>query len=219
MMETKRLRPECVDCIIKSYLKKIPEGIDKDSALEYKQKMLKIVAEAPHNLSAPIITKDIKELQAQMFGIHDDYSEIKVHFNQLMLEFEGQMTQDVLKSDDPLKTAIIYAMLGNYIDFGAMDNVDENYLKELLKTVHNQKIDEDAYQKLNNDLVHAERLAYITDNCGEIVMDKILIKTIKYLYPQIEITVIVRGKPVINDATLVDAEQVGLTDIVKVVGN
>ena len=41
----------------------------------------------------------------------------------------------------------------------------------------------------------------------------------KEKYPQLNITVIVRGYPVVNDATMEDAEEIGLTDIVKVTGN
>ena len=37
--------------------------------------------------------------------------------------------------------------------------------------------------------------------------------------PNAQITVIVRGKPVLNDVTIEDAIQVGLTDIVNVIGN
>ncbi|MBO5387572.1 MAG: DUF89 family protein, partial [Lachnospiraceae bacterium] len=58
-----------------------------------------------------------------------------------------------------------------------------------------------------------------TDNCGEILLDKIFIKCIEDKYPKLKITVIVRGQNVINDATIEDAKQVGLTDIVTCIGN
>ena len=60
---------------------------------------------------------------------------------------------------------------------------------------------------------------YVTDNCGEIVLDKIFIKHIKEAYPHLQITTMVRGKNVLNDATLEDAEEVGLKDIVPCIGN
>ena len=52
-----------------------------------------------------------------------------------------------------------------------------------------------------------------------IVLDKILIQLIQELYPQIKITVIVRGKSVLNDATLEDAKEIGLTKLVRCIGN
>jgi Uncharacterized conserved protein len=51
------------------------------------------------------------------------------------------------------------------------------------------------------------------------VLDKILLEIIKESYPELNITVVVRGKPVVNDATLEDAQMVGLTDLVRVIGN
>ena len=60
---------------------------------------------------------------------------------------------------------------------------------------------------------------YLTDNCGEIVMDKLLIEEIQKLNQKAEVTVIVRGLPVLNDVTMEDAIQVGLTEMVNVIGN
>ena len=57
------------------------------------------------------------------------------------------------------------------------------------------------------------------DNCGEIVADKLLIKVIQEQYPEIHITVVVRGMEVLNDAVIEDAKDVGLTKIVEVIGN
>ena len=50
-------------------------------------------------------------------------------------------------------------------------------------------------------------------------MDKVLIDSIKTLCPQVDITVIVRGDDVLNDATLEDAKQTGLTESCRVIGS
>ena len=154
-----------------------------------------------------------------MFGVKDDFEAIKHHFNDLMLTFEQTIKEDISQSEDPLYRAIGYAMIGNYIDFGAMDSVDETYLKELLKSVKFRTFDAVSYEPFKQDLARKKKLVYLTDNCGEIVTDKILIHTIQTLYPQLEITVMVRGLPIINDATMEDAKQVGMTDIAKVIPN
>ena len=65
----------------------------------------------------------------------------------------------------------------------------------------------------------ARTFVYITDNCGEIVLDKLVIKVLKSYYPDLDITVIVRGFPVVNDATMKDALETGLADVVTVIGN
>ena len=50
-----------------------------------------------------------------------DYTEIKRYFNALMLESEAEFESRVLASEDPLKSAVQYAMMGNFIDFSALD--------------------------------------------------------------------------------------------------
>ena len=64
-----------------------------------------------------------------------------------------------------------------------------------------------------------KKMVYLTDNCGEIVFDKLLIRKIKEMNPELDITVIVRGGKVLNDATMEDAQMTGLSEIVEVIGN
>jgi uncharacterized protein with ATP-grasp and redox domains len=110
-------------------------------------------------------------------------------------------------------------MVGNFIDFGAMDKVDINELKNLIKNASKQIINDNEYNNFLEELKNAKQIVYLVDNSGEIVFDKIFVKLIKEMYPHIIIDVIVRGKPVHNDATIVDAEEVGLCSIVNVIEN
>jgi hypothetical protein len=64
-------------------------------------------------------------------------------------------------------------------------------------------------------VAEAQRILYLTDNAGEIVFDRFLIEHL----PRDRVTVAVRGAPVINDATRVDAEAAGLTELVRVIDN
>jgi damage-control phosphatase, subfamily I len=110
-------------------------------------------------------------------------------------------------------------MVGNFIDFGAMDSVDVNELKRLIKNAKDQPIDEVEYKNFIGELKNAKKVAYIIDNAGEIVFDKVFIDVIKKTYPEIDIDVIVRGKPIYNDATILDAEDVGMYKIANVIEN
>lgn len=214
-----RLRSECITCVLKSQLNKIPEGIGEKEKIEYLQRMLNIISHASMTMSAPEIVSDINELKREMFQIKDEYTDIKKHFNQVMMGYEEQITENIKAAKDPLKLALQYAMVGNYIDFGAMQNVDEEYLNGLLGNASEVQVDENQYEKLKKDLSAGENLVFLTDNCGEVVMDKLLIRQIRQQFPHIKIMVLVRGKEVLNDATMMDAEQVGLTELVTVKGN
>lgn len=218
-MEVRRLHHECLSCMTKVHLNKYPEGTTDEQKVEYMQRVLKVLAEAPEKYGAPVIVRTINQIQDEMFGMKQDYAQIKRHYNQVMLNHEEQVKSKLAQSDDPIKTGIQYAMIGNYIDFGARISVNEEQLTELLNDSDRFVIDEKQYGELTDDLESAHKMVYLTDNCGEIVMDKLLIREIQKKYPDLKVTVLVRGEEVINDATLEDATQVGLTESAEVLPN
>lgn len=89
----------------------------------------------------------------------------------------------------------------------------------LLKEDNKEPLNAQEYLHFRKDLSAASRLVYLTDNCGEIVLDKLVIILLKELCPELDITVIVRGFPVINDATMEDAQDIGLAELTTVIGN
>ncbi len=218
---TTRWNSECAACLIRKYLTDYPEHTPEEKRLEYMNRLFSIITAARPEEGSPVITELIVNLQEEMFGYSADYTNIKRQFNQLMLEQEASVSAEITAAGDPVKKAVQYVMAGNYIDFGALDHVGKDQLFELLSAANDQEIEEKIYQELYHDLGSASRLAYLTDNCGEIVLDKLLIQAIRSQFPGIRIDVIVRGKPTVNDATIEDALQIGLTSLpgVSVTGN
>lgn len=218
-MDVVRLHPGCIDCLLKKQIGRYPENVSDETKIKYKQRVLEILSEARRNMSAPEIVADIYALQRGMFGVMRDYTEIKRYFNDLMLSIEDELAANVMRAGDPLLMAVQYAICGNYIDFAAMETVDEDELKKRLGKAKDIPVDASMLDKLREDIRSAKTLSVITDNCGEIVLDKILVSVIKRMNPDIKVAFIVRGFPVINDATKEDAEQVGLYDVAEVIDN
>ena len=214
-----RLNSECIKCLLNKYMKQLPCEMDEDTKIEYFQKILKIISETPPSVSAPEIVAKVTMLQKEMFGKAEDYTELKKYYNALMDSLGKELSDNIAKSDDGFRLAISYSMLGNYIDFGAMDSVDETKLKEMLGDASNIKFDSVEYENLKADLAKAQKLVFITDNCGEIALDKLFMSKIKEDYPALDLKIIVRGSPVLNDATMEDALQIGLDNIAKVTPN
>lgn len=214
-----RLRSECLSCVIKNQIEKFPKGTPEEQKIKYMQEVFSILSHAEMTESAPVIVRKINQLQEEMFQMTNEYGKIKTYFNDVMMGYESDIIQRLEESEDPLKLAIQYSMIGNYIDFGAMKHVDEEYLTNLLNSAKDNPIDEKTYECLKQDLQNGENLVLLTDNCGEVVMDKLLIQTIQKRYPDLKITAIVRGEDVLNDATMEDAVQIGLTNLVEVIGN
>lgn len=213
------INEECKKCQIKRNINKYPVNATEEKITEYQYKVKEIVKNSD-GLSTPQVAEKMDNLRQELFGNVMDYTEIKQHYNQLMLDHFPYMKNKVDTSENHLKTAIQYAMVGNYIDFGALENVNEGELKAQLDEAININIDSKLLDVFKNDLVNAKRLVYFTDNCGEIVTDKLLISTLCDINPNLHITVIVRGKPVLNDATLEDAKYIHIEDVAqKVLGN
>ena len=218
--EIVRLKPDCINCLLKNNLNRCPEGTDTKTRLEYMKRLMQIIVDADLDVSAPALNPAVHALQKEMFGMEpEDYTETKKYFNNLMMEKAVSIDKEIEASPEPLKRALQYAMTGNYIDFGAMENVNEEDLEKLLTNAKNIPVDEQEYTAFLEDIKKAERIVYMTDNCGEVVMDKLLIQEIKRQNPEARITVLVRGQEILNDATMRDAEQIGLTDMVPVIGN
>ena len=178
-----------------------------------------VLAEAGKDLCAPLLMAQMMSVLDMHVDIGDAYAEPKHKYDQFLLDREEKIYRDIAEARDSFLTGLKYAVTGNYIDFGAMSDVNEGKLAELLAGHDDLSLDEAEVLRLREDLSRAGKLVYITDNAGEIVLDKIFIRTIKELWPSLAITVIVRGFPTLNDATKEDAEYVGLEDIVPVLSN
>ncbi|MFR4566354.1 MAG: damage-control phosphatase ARMT1 family protein [Blautia caecimuris] len=207
-------------CAVNKQEEKIRKFPDMDKKTEYMKKVMSILSSAEEQDCSPSLSVEIKKLYSEFWNCPaEDYTEIKKEFNQLMLNVEASVEEKIRTSADPLETALLYARIGNYIDFAALENVSQETMLKLLENENQEPLSQTEYANFQTDLSTAKTLVYLTDNCGEIVLDKLAVKILKEKYPQLNITVIVRGYPVVNDATMEDAEEIGLTDIVKVTGN
>ncbi len=217
-MSVERLNSQCISCLLEKNLKNIPDSFTTAQKTEYMQGILKIIGNADISMSAPEIVGEIRKFKKN-YGEAFDYSEIKYYFNQFMLSLEKKIEARIENSQNPLKTAVKYAMAGNFIDFGAMESVDEEKLRQTLDSAQSIAIDETQFENFYHEIIKARNIAYLTDNCGEIVLDKLLIKQIFKLNGDVKINVIVRGEPVLNDCTIEDAKQVEMDKLVQVYGN
>lgn len=210
----------CMCCLIRSQEKKLKAmAADEETKARYLKEALRMMGESEDGCSAPVIVSRLNKIQEKYFGAPMDYGEIKKTFNALMMGLADKVEEKIKRSDAPLQAAIQYARAGNYIDFGALEKVEEEKLLEILEKACEDELDEKTYQRFQKDLSGAKHLVYLTDNCGEIVMDKLLVRELKRQYPDLEITVIVRGLPSLNDATMEDAEDVDLISETTVMGN
>ncbi len=222
---TPLLNPVCVSCLVKKQIDRYPLNAPRKKVIEYLRCLGSMIADLPEHASGPEIMERISLVRRMVFGeaasaaLDGDYAAIKTHFNALVQSHieEQHLAALVAAAPDPLRAALGLSMIGNFIDFGAMDSVDESKLASLLRSGSEQVSATDpALLALAEELAGARRLVLLTDNCGEIALDALLVKTLHRLYPPLTITVVVRGAPVLNDATMTDAREVGLDHLAGV---
>lgn len=214
-----RANSMCISCLIAKQDKRIRQFHDEKKKSEYMHQILEILYKHGQSESNPWLAEKLDQLYKNFWGNPKDYTSLKQKYNRLLLDMEGEIERRIRESDDSIRECIKYVCAANYIDFGAVENVNVETLEKLLEKAGTEAIPKEEYTNFIKDLSRADKLVYLTDNCGEIVIDKLWIKFIKEQYPSLQITVIVRGQNVINDATLHDAEEVGLTDLVPCIGN
>lgn len=204
----------CNACLLSKRLNDYPADAAPEAVAEYQRRVREIVEDHPE-LSSPEKDCAVNRAYEALFGPLKDFGPVKRHFNALLMGMEPEMLRGVRAAANPLKRAVQYAMTGNFIDFAAMDSVDEDKLRALIAESDQIPVDDGLMDALRDDVQRARRLVCIADNCGEIVMDRVLMQALRDLNPALEITAVVKGAPIVNDATREDAEQVRLDEVAQ----
>ena len=205
---------ECLACIINQTIKNL-STVNPDKHDKILRSVIAELAEADYTLSPPQLAKKTYELITEYTNGIDAYAEIKEISNNYILNLYDELKNIIEKSDDPFETALHLAVAGNIIDFGAKHNYSDKQIHEEIDKMLSADLSGSHTLLLKDEITAAKNILYLGDNAGEIVFDKLFIEQL----PTEKITFVVRGQPVINDATINDAEAIGLTDVVKVIDN
>ena len=207
-----RLDSQCILCLLKRHSETAAKYGDEAQVTAFTRDLMHMICDGPVEMSAPFYTPGITKLFTEHFGLADDrFAEEKEISNRYALERFDRLTQMVRSAEDPLYAGLQAAILGNYIDFSALQGeVSFEKLDEMLSLLHTIEVDRAVFEDLRADLAKGKALLYLTDNAGEIVFDRAWLEVIRDLFPNLAITVCVRGGPAQNDATRADAEAVGM---------
>ena len=209
-----KINEKCLPCLINQVVKvaNITNCSNRDDL--YHQ-VFEQLSKIDFNKSNPEIIGMIFELVKKHLNNEDPYQEIRQYYNNLFL----QSYDDFDKKINSFKTAIKYAIIGNIIDFSPINNQEITKIDDWFDNIDNLSLTIDHVDKLINDIKKAKTILYLGDNCGEICLDKLLLKRIKQLNPSLKIYFGVRGKPVVNDSIESDAYEVGIDEYASIISN
>jgi len=164
--------------------------------------------------SPPVMAQRLHRFLKGVTGIEDPYAAAKARDNALALSLLPELRERLARSPEPFALAVRLAIAGNLIDLGPKSDLTADEVVGSIRQVEEVPFSGDVVV-LQRRAAAARSILYLADNAGEIVLDRLLIEA---LVPE-RVTVAVRGAPVINDATLADAQTAGLHELVKVISN
>lgn len=203
---------ECLLCLLNRHLTAADNLGDKETAQSFAKALLRLYADAPAGVSTPQLSEQVNDLYVKFYHLDPDrYRQEKEDSNRFALARLDRLRHQASQGEDSVLSALKLAILGNYIDFGALaGEVSFEKLDEMIVGAESMELDMECYQALLRDLEKGKTLLYLTDNAGEIVFDRVFAEELQNRFPHLEITFCVRGGPAANDATREDALTAGI---------
>jgi len=207
---------DCIPCFVRQALDAARLATDDKKINEQVlRKVLALAKDLDMSQSPPVMGQKIHRLIRELVGTEDPYRDVKRRFNNAALQLYPKMRTHILDSKNMLETAIRLAIAGNIIDFGVNGQLQESELEKAISECLAAEFTDMQLGPFEQGLNDAEEILYIADNAGEIIFDRVLIEQL----PIEKVAVVVKGSPVINDATMEDAVLAGLHRIVEVIDN
>jgi len=202
----------CLQCFLRKQIETADTFGDPVKSAAFARDLMALMGTLPMEQSTVCIAPQVTELFTRHFGMdRDRYREEKEASNAFVLARFAEISRRAEQAADPVLAGLQMAILGNYLDFSALQGqVSFDKLDEMMENALQMELDEGVLQRLKQELSAAKKLLYITDNAGEIGFDRICARQLQRAYPQLEITFCVRGGPALNDATYEDAMAVGV---------
>ena len=211
---------DCIPCIIKQSIDAARIGVvDENVQRLVINRVLAFLQKADYDVTPPELGREINRILSKEFNLSDPYHDHKERLNRFALERYTDLKKTVYLSDDPVYLAAKLAISGNLLNIDSSRPADQIW--RLIENAHRLEFRINDFPQFIDDFINAENILYLADNAGEIVFDRLFIEVLQRFYPERNhtFTVVVRGAPIINDATLEDARLVDMEKIARVIDN
>jgi len=147
-----------------------------------------------------------------VIGSKDPYLDLKRRSNLAAEKMLSRAREFVEAHVDSLRAACLVSIAGNVLDFGIDIGIDgpEQFGRKFDQVVL-QGIGLDQVDRFRTLLEGANNVVYLTDNAGEIVLDRLLVEQIQYMGVQVH--GVVKGEPILTDATVDDLKETGMDKV------
>ncbi|MDP0497513.1 MAG: ARMT1-like domain-containing protein [Verrucomicrobiota bacterium JB024] len=205
---------DCFSCFIRQGLQaaRLAGASERQQDLVVRAIMGHLLAGDPDE--SPVeLARAVQRIVREITGRSDPYDEIKARSNAQAATWLKTLEKRPASPADPLEHAVRLAVAGNIIDYGPQAAFD---LEATLERCLSQRFAIDRLPMLRERLKHARTLAYLADNAGEIVFDRLLLTQLLKEFPLEKVLFVVREEVFLNDALTADAEIVGIRALDRV---
>lgn len=208
---------QCIPCFLRQSIEAISK-ITQDPCVTEKciRRILRETSEFDFSKSPPEMGQVIHQILREESGNPDPYLKIKNQSTQYAAEMVHEASISIRNSEDPFTTALYYAIAGNVMDFALSTTWDSDKLWKTFEQVKTVIANKEMVLQLKKELMNANQVLYIGDNAGETVFDRLFIE---YFPQKNRVFYAVKNSPIINDATLIDAQEAQIHTIATLLSN
>ncbi len=204
---------DCVHCYLKQAVTCMSiAGIDEDRQYGILFDLMDDIKSMDRKRTPAENSTEILLKVYKLINSDDPYKEVKKKSNLLALEWYPLLKDFLKRSQNRLHDALKISASGNVIDLGINRSFDIN---ASLKHSLDAGFSKDDFGMFFNKLDKEDEIVIVGDNAGEIVFDQLLVEELSSMGKKV--TYIVKGGPVLNDATMEDAIQVGMDKAARVI--
>lgn len=208
-----KMKPRCMPCLLNRvlYEAELANASQEKQEEVVKKAAEKLLEEYTKGKSSAQIATVVHKMAYDLLGEKDPYKELKIKSNEIAKKLIPKVEDFIKKSKDKLEAAILCSIVGNSIDFGIAGSASSP--EELYKKFDGEIGKGIGYNDLEKVKKHLNgNILYFTDNCGEVVFDKLVCRELKKY--NVNLTLVVKGVPILTDATYEDALSLGFNEVV-----
>lgn len=204
---------DCIPCFLKQSLEAARMATDDEKIhLQVMKEVLKNLEDVNFESSPPELSREVHKIIRTITKSDDPYKKVKNESNKMIEKIYDELKGEIEKSNDPLITSIKLAIVGNVIDYGAMNRFN---IDDMIKHALEREFDDEEYPLFKETLEKSKDILYLADNTGEIFFDKLLLEKLKKIGKKI--TYVVKENPIINDALPEDVNYAGIDKIAEII--
>lgn len=202
---------QCIECVL-SRVRYEAQLVcsDDDRVFDVCVQSMRAMSEAlEHTRCSARVATHVHRAAYRALGCDDPYATIKKMCNTSAaraLPTAERLLDEASSPIERFRMAMLIATVGNAFDFGVSGfDVPHEHFERELERMCSRGFDVDDI----SDMVPLlDDVLYLTDNCGEIVLDALALDQLRGMGARI--TLVVKGAPIITDATLEDVHALGL---------